>query len=372
MIRYIVAAALTLHGLIHAFGLIKAFQLAQLPITSVAFAWFSPVWTKPLGLLWLLAGAGFVASATLLLRHRLSWWIPGSVALVLSQLLIVLAWRDAHAGSWVNLLLLLPLASGAAHAAFERETRRGVTALGANLPAGAGAPVRSEELERLPPPVRRWLTTAGVIGRSRPRSVWLQQSARMRTTPDGAWMPCAAEQRFRIDRPGFIWSVRTSMLGGVVPIDGRDSYLGGHGHMLIKPLSFLKIVDAADSHIDQGTLLRFLGELVWFPSAALEPYIHWSELDGQSARATMTYEGTTASATFQFADDGRVTQVSAERYMSSESGAQLKPWTIPFREWKSLDGIVIPVEGEVIWQLESGRFPYYDFTVEALHYDPSA
>jgi hypothetical protein len=372
MIRYVVAAALTLHGLIHTFGFIRAFRLAQLPITSVAFAWFSPVWTKPLGVLWLLAGAGFLISAACLLGQRQSWWIPGALALVVSQFLVVLAWRDAHAGTWVNVLLLLPLAVGAAHAKFEHDTRRGIAALGADLPAGAGSPIRSDELDRLPEPVKRWLGTAGVVGRSRPRSVWLRQSARMRTSPDSAWMPCEAEQSFRIDRPGFVWSVRTSMLGGALPIDGRDSYLGGHGRMLIKPLSFLKVVDAADSHVDQGTLLRFLGELVWFPSGALESYIQWSAVDANRARATMTYAQTTASATFEFDGDGRVTQVSADRYMSTESGAELKPWIIPFREWKALDGIIIPVEGEVIWQLESGRFPYYDFTVDALHYDPSA
>jgi hypothetical protein len=35
-----------------------------------------------------------------------------------------------------------------------------------------------------------------------------------------------------------------------------------------------------------------------------------------------------------------------------------------------LDGVVISVEGEVIWQLESGLFPYYQVTVAALHDDP--
>ena len=370
MVRYIVAAALVVHGLIHSMGFLVAFRLAKLPLVVTPSSLPSTSWERPVGLFWLLAGSGFAASAMMLLQGRTSWWVPGAVAIPLSQLLIVLAWQDAKAGTWLNVLLALPLALGAAHTVFESATRSAIMELQSGMPTTAGAPIQAEEVARLPQPVANWLTAAGVVGRERPRSVWLQQSARLRTEPDGAWMPCSAEQHFRIDRPGFIWSVRARMLA-VIPIDGRDSYLNGHGRMLIKPLSVVTAVDAADARIDQGTLLRYLGELVWFPSAALEPYIRWEALATNVARATMSYAGTTASATYELADDGRVMRVSAERYMGSGPDAKQRPWTIPFRAWKKLDGVVVPVEGEVIWQLESGPFAYYDFTLKALRYDTS-
>ncbi|HET8936478.1 MAG TPA: DUF6544 family protein [Polyangiales bacterium] len=368
MIRYTAAVVLLLHGLIHTMGFLVAFRLAALPLQLTPI-WLQPVyWTRPVGSLWLLAGFGFATSAVMLLLSRTSWWLPGALALPLSQLLILLAWQDAKAGTWLNVVLALPLAIGAAHTAFERETRRAVAELHSGLPTVPSAPIQAEEVERLPQPVAHWLAAAGVVGRARTRSVWLQQSARLRTEPGGNWMPCSAEQHFRIDRPGFIWSVRARMLGAI-PIDGRDSYMNGHGRMLIKPLSLLTVVDAADARVDQGTLLRYLGELVWFPSGALEPYIQWEAVASNIARATMSYAGTTASATFEFAEDGRVMRVSAERYMGSGSDAKLRPWTIPFRAWRKLDGVVVPVEGDVIWQLESGPFAYYDFTLKALRYD---
>jgi hypothetical protein len=372
MIRYVVAAALLLHGLIHALGFLVAFRLASLPLVQLTPFWLpAATWTRPVGILWLLAGCGFVASAVALALDRTGWWWFGCLALPLSQLLIGLAWQDASAGTWLNVLLTLPLALGAAHTAFERDTRQVIAALQSGLPGSSSGPVQADEVERLPAPVARWLSTAGVVGRERPRSVWLQQTARLRTEPDGAWMPCTAEQQFRIDRPGFVWSVRARMLG-ILPIDGRDSYLDGHGRMLIKALSLWTVVDAADARVDQGTLLRYLGELVWFPAAALEPYIQWQALDAARARATMSYAGITATATFEFAQDGRVTRVSAERYMGGGSDAVLRPWTIPLRAWQRLDGIVVPVEGDVTWQLESGPFNYYNFRVTALRYESGA
>ena len=50
-------------------------------------------------------------------------------------------------------------------------------------------------------------------------------------------------------------------------------------------------VDAKGKEIDQGALLRYLGEIVWVPSAALSDYITWEEMDSTTARATMSYEG---------------------------------------------------------------------------------
>ena len=72
--------------------------------------------------------------------------------------------------------------------------------------------------------------------------------------------------------PEFIWRVRVQMMH-VLPVAGRDSYVDGRGRMLIKLGSVVPVVDAADEKIDQGALLRFLGEIVWFPAAALSPYI---------------------------------------------------------------------------------------------------
>jgi hypothetical protein len=53
-------------------------------------------------------------------------------------------------------------------------------------------------------------------------------------------------------------------------------------------------------------MLRFLGEIVWFPSAALSPILTWEAIDGTSARATMRHGGLVESAVFAFSDEGRV------------------------------------------------------------------
>ena len=56
-----------------------------------------------------------------------------------------------------------------------------------------------------------------------------------------------------------------------LPLVGRDKYVNGRGNRLIKALSAVPVVNAADAKTEQGTLLRYLGEICWFPAAALCP-----------------------------------------------------------------------------------------------------
>jgi hypothetical protein len=193
----------------------------------------------------------------------------------------------------------------------------------------------------------------------------------MRTSPEQAWMPARAEQYFSVDPPGFVWSVDVTMFR-IVPIVGRDSYSGGKGRMLIKAASLVNVVDASGDKIDQGTLLRFLGEIVWFPSAALSPHITWQAVDRTTARATLGYRGVSVSALFSFDEKGRFSTLHAQRYMGSGSAAKLEEWVVPARRWRVVKGIEIPVSGEVVWKLKTGDFSYYRWEIEDIEYDATA
>jgi hypothetical protein len=235
--------------------------------------------------------------------------------------------------------------------------------------AGASRPgervVEARDLEKLPTPVKRWLEASGAVGHARAATVRLRQRGEFRTAPDKPWMPVVAEQYYSVDPPGFVWSVDARMMG-VLPIAGRDRYAGGHGHMLIKAASLFTVADGRGPEIDQGALLRYLGEIVWFPSAALADYVSWQAIDEHSARATMTYAGVTASMVFGFDERGRVVSEAADRYMVTGSGASLEGWFIPVTEWRKFCGVEIPTRGNTIWKLATGDFDYFRWEIVDL------
>jgi hypothetical protein len=222
--------------------------------------------------------------------------------------------------------------------------------------------VEARDLERLPPPVRRWLEVSGTVGRPRATTVRLEQRGEMRTGRDKPWMPVTAQQYFSVDPPGFVWNVKARMMG-VLPIAGRDRYADGRGHMLIKVGSWVTVADGVGPEIDQGTMLRFLGEIVWFPSAALSTYVSWEAIDARRASATMHHAGVTASALFAFDERGRFVSLTADRYMSGEGGPRLENWVITATAWRTIRGIEMPVRGNAVWKLAGGDFDYYRWEI---------
>ena len=98
--RFLLAAVLVVHGLIHALGFVQGFRLAVLaplhqPIGPGA------------GLLWLAAALLLVAGGALLLAGARRWWAPALAGVVLSQMLIVSAWQDAKYGMVANAIVLV-------------------------------------------------------------------------------------------------------------------------------------------------------------------------------------------------------------------------------------------------------------------------
>ncbi len=83
----------------------------------------------------------------------------------------------------------------------------------------------------------------------------------------------------------------------------------------------------------------------------------------------MSHLGVQGSASFTFDDEGRFVSMTAKRYMGAGPDATLERWVIPATAWRRLDGVVVPVKGDVIWALEAGDFSYYRWEITELQYD---
>jgi hypothetical protein len=119
----------------------------------------------------------------------------------------------------------------------------------------------------------------------------LTQSLSMQMKPgQKKWLHGQALQYTTINKPGFVWSVRVRM-NRLLYFVGRDKFENGRGEMLIRLNGWLKIVDAKGPKIDEGALQRYLGEMVWFPSLALSPYISWKLEEGDWDLAEAGIEG---------------------------------------------------------------------------------
>lgn len=267
----------------------------------------------------------------------------------------------------VVFLILWIVISSIANYVFDQKVEEEIEELFSNVD-NKGEIVTKEELSLLPENVQKWLEYAGVIAKEKIVTVRLKQKGEMRLGMDKSWIPFEAEQYFTTVEPSFIWKANIKM-APLFHISGRDKYENGEGNMLIKILSIFPVADSKGKEIDQGTLLRYLAETMWFPTAALNEYLAWEEVDTYTARATMTYGEITASGIFTFNDMGEVINFEAKRYGEFDGETSLETWSIPVRDYKEFQGVKIPTKGDVTWKLDLGDYNWFNFEVTEVKYN---
>ncbi len=229
--------------------------------------------------------------------------------------------------------------------------------------------------ESLPVPIRRYLRYALTEAAPAMRVAHLLHRGTFRTAPGKKWLPIRGEQFFSVARPGFVWKATVRPVPAVFWISAEDSLLSGRGNMRVKMLSVITIADASGPQIDQGARLRWLAECAWFPYAFAGPHVEWRPIDDSSAEARLIQDGLPVSALLTVDGDGRLIMLRAQRYRDVRGGrAVLTPWTGAYRRYREFQGVRVPTEVEVTWDLEDGPFSYARFEVTALEYNvaPSA
>ncbi len=360
MIEVLFIGLILIYGLIHLRSFVKVFNLADLRK-------FNSSTNKFQGVLWLACSVFLILTAILLILKFDWWWATAIFSIILSQILIIKIGKYKKAGTGINIIILLVAIMGFSLWNFNLQVNQErKTILSENIMKEQM--ITEDLIKDLPIPVKRWLGYSGIIGRKQIDTVYLRQKGFMKLKPDQKdWMEAEAEQYFTINQPSFIWNVRTSMMG--IPVVGRDLFKDGQGSMQIKLAGLLPVVNVADnSKINESTIQRYLGEIIWFPSAALSDYIKWKPIDNYSARATMSYGGSTGSAVFHFDSTGKLTKFVALRYRDIED---INPteWVATVKKHENTSGINIPTKLEISWNLEDGTFTWYKFEIYDVLYN---
>lgn len=353
---------LFLHGIIHVLGFVKAFHLTEVAQLSRAIP-------KSLGILWLLCTILFLAVFVLMIFNR-SWWPFFAIAaVILSQTLIIIFWQDAKFATILNVVILLVSLPALGQYHFDKMVQKEQKRLIENIPSDIPEKINDADLAHVPEIVQKWMVNSGVLGKPEILSLRLKQKGEMKIKQDGNWMPFYAEQFFDVKNPAFNWRTEVKLFPGI-HLAGRDKFKDGEGEMQIKLLSLLNVVDQGKNEkVNSGTMLRFLGEICWFPSAALNRYIAWEEVDPTSAKATFRLQDKAVSGLFIFDENGELKSFEAERFYGAGQDAKKEKWLIETISHKNFEGIKVPAVCYVTWKLQEGDFTWLKLELTEVDYN---
>ncbi len=228
--------------------------------------------------------------------------------------------------------------------------------------------VTDEMIKDLPDPVRRYLKYTGVVGKPWVENVRLKQTGKFRQAEDKPWMPMAAEQTYTTNPAGFVWEAKFKM-AGLPLLRATDRYEEGKGHMSGKLAGIISIFDVRGEKLDQGSMLRYLSEMIWFPAAFLGENIRWESRDDESAHVIYTDYGKSVRGVMYFDEQGQFTNFTTQRYREMNGEFSLDAWSTPTAEYGRMAGLNLPLKGQAVWNLPSGDLPYIDLEITEIEYN---
>ncbi len=216
-------------------------------------------------------------------------------------------------------------------------------------------------LDKLPLPVQKYFRYVLKDGQPYISYVRLKHSGKFKTKPKNDWIDIRGEQYFTCGKPGFLWKGKTTIF------TAKDMYIGTKGKLEVLLLHFLKIVNASGDNYNQGELLRWLGESVWFPTNFLpNNNLKWLPIDENTAKLRYSYNNLELFYIVYFNEIGQIIQIETERYYGDKN---IEKWLGKVSNYKEFGGVKIPTEIEGIWKLQDGDYSYAKFKIDTIEYN---
>jgi len=217
------------------------------------------------------------------------------------------------------------------------------------------------QLTNLPDPVQNYFKHVLKEGQPYINYIRLLHDGEFKTGEGKDWVNIKGEQYYTTQKPGFIWKGKTLLF------TARDMYVADKGNLVVSLFSVFDVVNGHGEKYDQGELLRWLGESVWFPTNLLpNKNLQWEPIDNLSAKLTFKYNGINLFYIVKFNNAGEITQLETKRYMGEKD---LETWIGKLSNYTKINDVLVPTNIEAIYKLKKEDYSYAKFHVKMIEYD---
>ncbi|MCD8501198.1 MAG: hypothetical protein LRY71_05350 [Bacillaceae bacterium] len=225
-----------------------------------------------------------------------------------------------------------------------------------------------DDLTYLPEPVQNYFRICGYIGKPKIFNadvIWKESFIKL--SPEKDWTPLETRQFNSIIDPFRI----AYMKALTMPLQVRDLYRDGQGHMYGKLFNLIPVVNVKGKETSQSALITLFTEILFIPSYSLQDYIKWEPIDSRSAKAKLTHKDLDVTGVFYFDEAGRFIRFETnDRYYTEKDGTIVKKrFSAIADSYKEKDGLQIPNKVRIIWHLESGNYEYFKGVIEDIIYN---
>ena len=212
----------------------------------------------------------------------------------------------------------------------------------------------------LPIPVQRYFRSCGYIGTKKLMFGQIRwKNVQMRLSPRGHWKKMRCSEFLAAPEPMRIAHMKTKV-GGLLCLEAKDQYNGGHGNILVRLAGMITLQDAKGEEMDASGLLTVLSECLLLPACALQLYIRWEAINRNMAAAVIRFRDTEVRGVFYFNDRDEFIRFETEdRWKAGKPGEFTKvKWMVTAGDYIEENGMRKPGRVTAAW-VEAGKIMEY-------------
>jgi len=225
-----------------------------------------------------------------------------------------------------------------------------------------------EDILKLPSPIQKYFRYCGYIGKPKMSNMKVYFK-----DVDFVQGPRKLKINYTlfsfVAEPTRIALIDTSLFG--IPFEGIDSYQNGVGCMKGQIAKLVTLFNVKGEAMNKAGLVTYLSECILMPHALLQDFINWVYIDEAHVRATITYDGISASGVYEFDDNGAMRSFTTEdrEFNDGNGNIQKVRWSAVCDDYKDVKGIKYPTNFKGVWHLKTGDLVYFDGRDIEVRYD---
>jgi hypothetical protein len=269
-----------IHGIIHSLGFLKAFEISQLKELTLPIS-------KPLGVVWLITMLLFIVYGILNLTNIRYDWLLGIVAVILSQVIIFMFWKDAKFGTLPNLVILIVSIVSLGSFLINNEFILRVKADFSNNNTFSTDILTEKDISDLPVPVQNYLYYTKSVGQKKIKNFKAEFEGIMRSSEDDKGMNVQSVQYNFYQNPSRYFYMSATKMG--MPASGLHIYQNQSATFHVKLLNWINVVEAKGEKMTQGETVTLLNDMCLIaPATLIDDRIEWETLGDTLVKAHFT------------------------------------------------------------------------------------
>jgi hypothetical protein len=351
-----------LHALIHLAGFVKGFGLSEIKALTIPIS-------KPVALLWLIACIVFLLFGYLYFFRADYAWFVGVIAVSLSQVLIVLSWKDARFGTIPNLIVLLMAIAGLGYFLLKADFRKHVSADFTTNNKLSTSIITEQDLTHLPPIVKKYLSYTRSVGKPRIKNFQAEFQGGMRGKPEDSYMKMQSVQYNFYNKPSRYFFMEAVKMG--MPATGLHKYQNQTAAFEVKMLNWLRVVDARGEKLNRAETVTLFNDMCCIaPATLIDHRITWKSINDTLVNAVFTNGQISITAELYFKENGELVNFrSNDRYETDGVYYNNYPWSTPLEQYKMINGYYLPGKARLVYHKPDGDFTYGELEYMSVKYN---